>query len=224
MLSKKNKLLLFLFLALLFLGSGAAGVWWMLQPSSVPVPAISRAPESKTTVPGVATPKGEKKEPSGADQPVKSAPASGQGETQTQVPQSVPVSGSLAELTLLRAKLQNLDARVAIAEREKKLGKLETPDLVPAEPVIVQSPSSLPLALPHYPEQREQRNADRPREPRVVSVQGINGEPLSATIRTTSGSLVAVRHGDRFAGGTAEVSRSGVFIRSGRSVKSLSFE
>lgn len=130
---------------------------------------------------------------------------------------TIPVSGSLAVITELRAVSHSLEEQLSIAEKQAKLNELQMK-------AVTLTPANLMVPVPS-PSQKANiaTPPKRPREVRVVSVQGINGK-LSATIRTAEDTLVTVLQNGRFAGGTAEISRSGVNIRSGRSTKTLTFE
>lgn len=126
------------------------------------------------------------------------------------IPETIPVSGNLAELSELRAINETLEERLKVAEKEAKLNELQGKAIT--SNIVIPAPSQL---------QKESRAIAKP--VRVVSIQGVNGK-LTATIRTANDTLVTVSQKERFAGGTTEISRSGVVIRSGRSTKTLSFE
>jgi type IV pilus biogenesis protein PilP len=123
---------------------------------------------------------------------------------------SLPKSGNLEKMTSLRADLEEVRLKVAIAQEKEKL--------LPKQP----APASRPqVMLPEPPKPL----AAKPREasPVVVSIQGVDGH-ASATIRS-AGNLVTVRPGDRFGGGViTAVNRTGVWVRRGNSSTALAFE
>lgn len=123
---------------------------------------------------------------------------------------SVPQSGNLGRMTELRADLEEMKVIVAIEQEKEKLNsKKNTP--APQPQVI----------LPEPP-----KTVVKPREasPVVISIQGVDGH-ASATIRSSSGSLVTVRPGDKFGGGViTAVNRTGVLVRRGNSSTTLAFE
>lgn len=133
------------------------------------------------------------------------------------VPVPVPVAGNLEGLTALRAELEELRIKSAIAAEAEKLN--------PKAPVVVAAPhsaSSLPSEAEAPPKSSE---APPPSGPVVLSVQGLDGH-ARAIVRQGS-ELVTLRPGDRFDGGVvASVTRSGVSIRRGGNGKAtiLPFE
>jgi len=122
----------------------------------------------------------------------------------------VPQSGNLGRMTELRADLEEMKVMVAIEQEKEKLNSKKT---TPApQPQVV---------LPEPP-----KSVVKPKEasPVVVSIQGMDGH-ASATIRSSTGSLVTVRPGDKFGGGViAAVNRTGVLVRRGNSSTTLAFE
>jgi len=127
----------------------------------------------------------------------------------------VPVAGNLEGLTALRAELEELRIKSAIAAEAEKLN--------PRAPVVVAAPhsaSSLPSEAEAPPKSSA---APPPSGPVVLSVQGLDGH-ARAIVRHGS-ELVTLRPGDRFDGGVvASVTRSGVFIRRGGKATILPFE
>jgi type IV pilus biogenesis protein PilP len=197
------------------------------QPASQPEaePAAS-SPASQTSQSNVAAGTG-KDEESLVASPVQPVPAQASASART-VP---PVSSSSAQaaapvvsapepaeagksgnklgiLTALRAQLAELKIQAEIEEQQARINKAKervTPP-VPELPVL-KLPEIVPLVHRDL----------------VVAVQGIDGR-MSASIRTRNG-VVTVRPGQSFGGGVIEsISRDGVVLRQGRSVKTLPFE
>ncbi len=138
--------------------------------------------------------------------------AGGLGETKAPAVDSVPVAGNLGKVTTLRADLEEVRLKVAIAQEVEKLH----PKPAPAP----QLPLSLPLPEASKPTAMKQKESS----PVVVSVQGVDGN-ATATVRSGAGTLETIRPGDRFNGGiVSAVSRSGVFVRRGSSTTTLAFE
>lgn len=126
-----------------------------------------------------------------------------------------PVSGNLAQITALRAKLDQVKVEAAISQELEKI----QPKVLPTAPP--QSPAT-PTPAPQLQLRLSEPTAPHA-SPAVVSVQGLDGH-ASATIRT-DGKTVVVRPGDRFNGGIVKtVSRSGVTIQRGKSTTNLTFE
>ncbi|QAZ66119.1 type IV pilus biogenesis protein PilP [Solidesulfovibrio carbinolicus] len=114
-------------------------------------------------------------------------------------------------MTSLRGDLEEIKLQVAIAQEKEKL--------LPKQVAPAPQPQML---LPELPKPV----AAKPNEaaPVVVSIQGVDGH-ASATIRSSAGSLVTVRPGDKFGGGViASVSRNGVLVRRGNTSTALAFE
>ncbi|OLN30035.1 hypothetical protein DVDV_0830 [Desulfovibrio sp. DV] len=113
-------------------------------------------------------------------------------------------------MTELRADLEEMKVMVAIEqEKEKLTSKKITP--APQPQVILPEPPK-PVVKP------------KEASPVVISIQGVDGH-ASATIRSSSGSLVTVRPGDKFGGGViTAVNRTGVLVRRGNSSTTLAFE
>lgn len=123
-----------------------------------------------------------------------------------------PVAGNLGKVTALRADLEEVRLKVAIAQEVEKLHPKPTPTPQPQ--------LSLPLSEAPKPTAVKQKESS----PVVVSVQGVDGN-ATATVRSGSGALETVRPGGRFNGGiVSAVSRSGVSVRRGSSTTTLAFE
>lgn len=123
-----------------------------------------------------------------------------------------PVAGNLGKVTALRADLEEVRLKVAIAQEVEKLHLKPIP--------TPQAQLSIPLSEVPRPAPVKHKESS----PVVVSVQGVDGN-ATATIRSGAGVLETVRPGDRFNGGiVSAVSRSGVFVRRGNSTTTLTFE
>ena len=123
---------------------------------------------------------------------------------------SVPQSGNLGRMTELRADLEEVKVKVAIEQEKEKLNSKKTTP-APQPQVILPEPPK-PVVKP------------KEASPVVISIQGMDGH-ASATIRSSTGSLVTVRPGDKFGGGViAAVNRTGVWVRRGNSSTTLAFE
>lgn len=123
--------------------------------------------------------------------------------------QSGPVAGNLGVITGLRAQLEEVRLRAAIAQEAEKI-QPKAPPQVQAQPVVAIPEASKPQA------------AGKPK-PVILSIQGMDGRP-TATVRHGS-EVVSLRAGDRFNGGVvASIDRTGVSIRRGHSTTSLPFE
>ena len=121
---------------------------------------------------------------------------------------------TLGDLSRMRSQRQLMEQQLKIAELQRKIDELSQP---PA-PVIIAAPQKPKLELPELtppaktPPVEVNPGSSRRRGPSVVSVQGSNGT-LRATIRTTDGSLITVKNGGSFNGGSLLVSRNGVAVR-----------
>lgn len=197
---KANKKLLS-WVALLLCGTACGAFWWfdtMAVSSAVP-PQTSARPASTPKVPAVnAT---HAMAPPLISTPPLVSPA---------VP--VAVAGSLQQLTLLRASLEEIKLKAAMNELNAKMKKNE-----PATSIMIAPPSMLPDLPPPTSPPRLRAG--------VVSVQGLDGK-LSATVRTGSGKVVTARLGDRVAGlGTVTgISKNGVAFKSESGPHSLNFD
>ncbi len=189
-----------------------AGAWvlWGWQEAKLP-PAPKVPPKSQTKdVASVSAPAPAKHNGS--------APASAPKEAQaSEVPpftvdaDTVPKAGNLGKMTSLRGNLEEVRLQVAIAQEKEKL--------LPKQAAPAPQPQML---LPELPKPV----VAKPKEaaPVVVSIQGVDGH-ASATIRSSAGSLVTVRPGDKFGGGViASVSRNGVLVRRGNALTALALE
>jgi type IV pilus biogenesis protein PilP len=124
----------------------------------------------------------------------------------------IPVAGNLGKVTALRADLEEIRLKVAIAQEAEKLHPKPTPTPQPQ--------LSIPLSEVPRPAPVKHKESS----PVVVSVQGVDGN-ATATIRSGSGVLETVRPGDRYNGGVVSaVNRSGVSVRRGSSTTTLIFE
>lgn len=80
-----------------------------------------------------------------------------------------------------------------------------------------------PLEPPKKEKTAEEKEAKPKRSgPVVISVQGVANR-LTATIRTSSGEVVTVRHGQRFGGGVLSVTRRSVTVRTGSTSRTIPF-
>lgn len=173
------------------------------SPQLPPAPATSSAPSVPASASSSAAGPGSRQA---------SAPATSNPHLE---PVPVPVAGNLEGLTALRAELEELRIKSAIAAEAEKLN--------PKAPVVVAAPhsaSSLPSEAETPPKSSA---APPPTGPVVLSVQGLDGH-ARAIVRHGS-ELVTLRPGDRFDGGVvASVTRSGVFIRRNGKATILPFE
>lgn len=124
-------------------------------------------------------------------------------------------SSTLGDLSRYRGQKLLLEQQVRIAELEQRLKELSTPKRAEIVlPDLLPPRSAAPAPAP----------AETPkRGPVVVSVQGVGGA-LSATIRTSDGGRVTVRHGGSFQGGVLSVTRRGVSVRKNGKVSAIPFE
>lgn len=122
---------------------------------------------------------------------------------------------TLGDLSRMRSQRQIMEQQLKIAELQRKLDELNQPP-APA-PVVIAAPPKPKLELPELtpPEKKPpvevNPGSSRRRGPSVVSVQGSNGS-LRASIRTTDGSIITIKNGGAFNGGSLRVSRKGVEV------------
>lgn len=150
------------------------------------------------------------------------AQKSEKGQTGERVQAALNDSGTrLGDLARMRGQKHLLEQEVKIAELQRQLREAQTiAPVVPQPQEIV-----LPPLDPPKKEKAEDEKEDKPKRPSrpvVISVQGV-GNRLSATIRTSSGETVTVRHGQRFGGGVLSVTRRSVTIRSGSTSRDIPF-
>lgn len=189
----------------------------MAEPA--PLPAIKPLPDNSLVESGRIKPIG-KVLP--ADQASSDIPVQPESSEQPVTAGNVRTETELqARLRLLKiqAQIDDLEAKSAAAKlKETKQGSASPipvlPDLSALTPPVQRSPNSPQLLSA----------PKRANSVAVVSVQGI-GESISASIRTTSGTLVTVRPGSKFGGGIVDsISRQAVTIRTGKQITALPFE
>ena len=143
------------------------------------------------------------------------------GQTGERVQAALNDSGTrLGDLARMRGQKHLLEQEVKIAELQRQLRESRTIDPVVPQPQEIVLP---PLDPPKRDKADEKD--DKPKRsagPVVVSVQGV-GNRLSATIRTSSGETVTVRHGQRFGGGVLSVTRRSVTVRTGSTSRTIPF-
>lgn len=130
---------------------------------------------------------------------------------------------TVGDLARMRGQKQLLQQQVKIAELEAELKKARNPIL--AAPVVPQPQEIILPPLDPPKKEKAEEKEDKPKRstgPVVVSVQGV-GNKLSATIRTSSGETVTVRHGQRFGGGILSVTRRSVMVRTGSTSRTIPF-
>ena len=198
----------------------AAGVWFfVLKPS----PSV--APVSKT-----AKTAAQKRQPAqtvGSRVDARTQPRAGQPTEKSQPGDQVKArlnsDATVGDLARMRGQKQLLQQQVKIAELEAELKKARNPIL--AAPVVPQPQEIILPPLDPPKKEKAEEKEDKPRRPAgpvVVSVQGV-GNRLSATIRTSSGETVTVRHGQRFGGGVLSVTRRSVTVRTGSTSRTIPF-
>lgn len=198
----------------------AAGVWFfVLKPS----PSV--APVSKT-----AKTAAQKRQPAqtvGSRVDARTQPRAGQPTEKSQPGDQVKArlnsDATVGDLARMRGQKQLLQQQVKIAELEAELKKARNPIL--AAPVVPQPQEIILPPLDPPKKEKAEEKEDKPRRPAgpvVVSVQGV-GNRLSATIRTSSGETVTVRHGQRFGGGILSVTRRSVMVRTGSTSRTIPF-
>lgn len=128
---------------------------------------------------------------------------------------------TVGDLARMRGQRQLLQQQVKIAELEAELKKARNP--VVAAPVVPPEIVLPPLEPPKKEKTAEEKEAKPKRSgPVVISVQGVANR-LTATIRTSSGEVVTVRHGQRFGGGVLSVTRRSVTVRTGSTSRTIPF-
>lgn len=150
------------------------------------------------------------------------AQKSEKGQTGERVQAALNDSGTrLGDLARMRGQKHLLEQEVKIAELQRQLREAQT-----IAPVVPQpQPQEIVLPPLDSPKKGKDEKEDKPKRPSgpvVISVQGV-GNRLSATIRTSSGETVTVRHGQRFGGGVLSVTRRSVTIRSGSTSRDIPF-
>ena len=150
------------------------------------------------------------------------AQKSEKGQTGERVQAALNDSGTrLGDLARMRGQKHLLEQEVKIAELQRQLREAQTiAPVVPQPQEIVLPPLEPPKR--EKPSEEKDDKPKRPSGPVVISVQGV-GNRLSATIRTSSGETVTVRHGQRFGGGVLSVTRRSVTIRSGSTSRTIPF-
>lgn len=175
--------------------------------SQLPVPKVEKKLGDRTV--------GQPKAPSTPAQ------KSEKGQTGERVQAALNNSGTrLGDLARMRGQKHLLEQEVKIAELQRQLREAQT-----IAPVVPQSQQEIVLPPLDPPKKEKDEKEDKPKRPSgpvVVSVQGV-GNRLSATIRTSSGETVTVRHGQRFGGGVLSVTRRSVTIRSGSTSRDIPF-
>lgn len=198
----------------------AAGIWFfVLKPS----PAV--APVSKT-----AKTAAQKRQPAqtvGSRVDARTQPREGQPTEKSQPGDQVKArlnsDATVGDLARMRGQKQLLQQQVKIAELEAELKKARNPIL--AAPVVPQPQEIILPPLDPPKKEKAEEKEDKPKRstgPVVVSVQGV-GNKLSATIRTSSGETVTVRHGQRFGDGILSVTRRSVMVRTGSTSRTIPF-
>ena len=125
---------------------------------------------------------------------------------------------TLGDLAKIRGRRFLLEEEVKVGEYEKRLKDLNQE----TSPAPVQTVT--PIVLPELTPPKETGGEPKPKTGTVVlSVQGV-GEKLSATLRKADGSVVTLKHGSSFAGGTLIVTRKGVSIRQNGKLNRVPFE
>lgn len=176
-------------------------------------------PASQLPVPKVEKTLGDR---TGGQPKAPSTPAQkSEGQTGERVQAALNDSGTrLGDLARMRGQKHLLEQEVKIAELQRQLREAQT--IAPVVPQPQQEIVLPPLDPPKREKDEKEYKLKRPAGPVVVSVQGV-GNRLSATIRTSSGETVTVRHGQRFGGGVLSVTRRSVTIRSGSTSRDIPF-
>lgn len=205
---RKNRMRPLIILTLLFISLGLCGyaaysAFWKSSPA-----------------PNLQTPKKKAEKPAGKQT------GSMQGKTEAKPQHAVPETlledhhspETLGDLARIRGRRFLLEEEVKVGEYEKRLKDLNQE----SSPAPIQEIK--PIVLPELtPPKMAGTETGRKAGTVVVSVQGV-GEKLSATLRKADGSVVTLRHGSSFAGGTLIVTRKGVSIRNNGKLNSLPFE
>lgn len=174
--------------------------------SQLPVPKVEKKLGDRTA--------GQPKSPSTPAQ------KSEKSQTGERVQAALNDSGTrLGDLARMRGQKHLLEQEVKIAELQRQLREAQAIAPIVPQPQEIVLP---PLDPPKKEKDEKEDKPKRPSGPVVVSVQGV-GNRLSATIRTSSGETVTVRHGQRFGGGVLSVTRRSVTIRSGSTSRDIPF-
>ncbi|MBI4804083.1 MAG: type IV pilus biogenesis protein PilP [Desulfovibrio sp.] len=197
----------FAVVSLIYMGSLAVSQW--MSPTPPPIPqSSSKAPKTPAVKPGKDAPT-----PSSQEmqfKPPETSTANAQGETSSKAESPIPVAGNLGVITTLRAQLEEIRIKAAIAQEREKI----QPKAAPVQPQAI--------ALPELPKSTLVPKA-KDVSPVVVSIQGVDGRS-TANVRLGSGQLVSLRPGDRFSGGVVStIDRRGVSIRRGHTFTILAF-
>ncbi|WP_296303808.1 type IV pilus biogenesis protein PilP [uncultured Desulfovibrio sp.] len=198
----------------------AAGVWFfVLKPS----PAVAPVPKTAKTA-------AQKRQPAqtvGSRVDARTQPRAGQPTEKSQPGDQVKArlnsDATVGDLARMRGQKQLLQQQVKIAELEAELKKARNSIL--AAPVVPQPQEIILPPLDPPKKEKAEEKEDKPKRstgPVVVSVQGV-GNKLSATIRTSSGETVTVRHGQRFGDGILSVTRRSVMVRTGSTSRTIPF-
>lgn len=198
----------------------AAGVWFfVLKPS----PAVTSVPQTAKTA-------AQKRQPAqtvGSRVDARTQPPAGKSMEKSQPGDQVKArlnsDATVGDLARMRGQKQLLQQQVKIAELEAELKKARNPVL--AAPVVPQPQEIVLPPLDPPKKEKAEEKEDKPRRPAgpvVISVQGV-GNNISATIRTSSGETVTVRHGQRFGGGILSVTRRSVMVRTGSTSRTIPF-
>lgn len=198
----------------------AAGVWFfVLKPS----PAVAPVPKTAKTA-------AQKRQPAqtvGSRVDARMQPPAGRATEKAQPGDQVKArlnsDATVGDLARMRGQKQLLQQQVKIAELEAELKKARNPVL--AAPVVPQPQEIVLPPLDPPKKEKVEEKEDKPKRPAgpvVISVQGV-GNNISATIRTSSGETVTVRHGQRFGGGILSVTRRSVMVRTGSTSRTIPF-
>lgn len=199
----------------------AAGVWFFVLK---PTPAVAPVPKTAKTA-------AQKRQPAqtvGSRVDARMQPPAGgksmeKSQPGDQVKARLNSDATVGDLARMRGQKQLLQQQVKIAELEAELKKARNPVL--ATPVVPQPQEIVLPPLDPPKKEKAEEKEDKPKRPAgpvVISVQGV-GNNISATIRTSSGETVTVRHGQRFGGGILSVTRRSVMVRSGSTSRTIPF-
>lgn len=196
----------------------AAGVWFfVLKPSPAVAPVPKTAAQKRQPAQTVGSRVDARMQPpSGGKSMEKSQPGD-------QVKARLNSDATVGDLARMRGQKQLLQQQVKIAELEAELKKARNPVL--AAPVVPQPQEIVLPPLDPPKKEKAEEKEDKPKRPAgpvVISVQGV-GNNISATIRTSSGETVTVRHGQRFGGGILSVTRRSVMVRTGSTSRTIPF-
>ena len=199
----------------------AAGVWFFVLK---PTPAVAPVPKTAKTA-------AQKRQPAqtvGSRVDARMQPPAGgksmeKSQPGDQVKARLNSDATVGDLARMRGQKQLLQQQVKIAELEAELKKARNPVL--AAPVVPQPQEIVLPPLDPPKNEKVEEKEDKPKRPAgpvVISVQGV-GNNISATIRTSSGETVTVRHGQRFGGGILSVTRRSVMVRTGSTSRTIPF-